>query len=64
MIVQNKLEPYNVYNQVNTESLHPCSSCDVGWGTVSAIRSITCHDGCPRLRDYKESLKELEGEKE
>lgn len=36
------------------EDIHPCRSCDVGWGGISSEGCDSCENHCARLKEYNE----------
>ena len=39
---------------LTVQDIHPCNSCDVGWGSISSKECHTCHETCERLKEYNE----------
>lgn len=37
---------------LSVNDIHPCKSCDIGWGSISSEGCESCHDDCERLKQY------------
>lgn len=34
------------------ENVYPCTSCGVGWSSISTHGCKSCHDDCEKLKEY------------
>ena len=39
---------------LSIEDVHPCKSCNTGWGSISSEGCTTCEETCVRLKQYNE----------
>lgn len=42
---------------LDIKAIHPCRSCNTGWGYATSEGCTTCSETCERLKQYNEKYK-------
>ena len=37
---------------LSAEDVHPCKSCNTGWGHMTSKGCVMCYDDCEKLKEY------------